>query len=196
MKNILHIVSSARGSQSHSYGLSSAIVKKLQASNKIQLVVEKNLTTEPPNLIDEALSKEMYKTPEAIDEEGNRLLQYSETILNEIQEADIIVIGTPMHNFTISAHLKAWIDQFIRIGKTYKYNNDGTKTGLIIGKKVYLSIASGGIYPNWENEFIETYIKTVFRTFAGITDITTYRVEGTACANFEVNYDEIIQDLQ
>lgn len=145
--------------------------------------------------MDEALILEFYKNLDSIDKEGNRLLKYSDTIFKEVKEADIIVIGTPMHNFGVSAHLKAWIDQFIRIGKTYKYNNDGTRTGLLKDKKIYLAIASGGIYPNEENEFIETYIKAVFSTYAGITDISTYRVDGTAYPNFEENYEKIIQNL-
>lgn len=195
MKNLLHIVSSARGKQSHSFGLSSAIVKKLQAKNEVETVVEKNLIKEPPVLIGETLIGEFYKLSDAIDHNENSLLNYSNTIFNEVQEADIIVIGTPMHNFGVSAHLKAWIDQFIRMGKTYKYNNDGTRTGLLKGKKIYLAIASGGIYSNEEDEFIEAYIKAVFKQYAGITDISTYRVNGTAYPNFEENYEKIIQDL-
>lgn len=197
MKNLLHIVSSARGNQSYSYGLSSAIVKKLRAKNEALTVVEKNLTKEPPALIGETLIGEFYKQPDTIDQDGNHLLNYSNTIFNEVKEANIIVLGTPMHNFGVSAHLKAWIDQFIRIGKTYKYNNDWTRTGLLNGKKIYLVIASGGIYSKEDNknEFIETYIKAVFSTYAGITDINTYRVDGTAYPNFKENYEGIIQDL-
>jgi len=197
MKNLLHIVSSARGNQSYSYRLSSAIVKKLRAKNEVEVVIEKNLTKEPPALIDETLIEEFYKLPDTIDQNGNRLLNYSNTIFDEIQNADIVVIGTPMHNFGVSAHLKAWIDQFIRIGKTYKYNDDWTRTGLLKGKKIYLAIASGGIYPKEDNEidFIESYLKAVFGKYAGITDINTYKVEGTAYSDFKENYEKIIQDL-
>jgi len=197
MKKLLHIVSSARGNQSYSYGLSSSIVKKLQAKNDIETVVEKNLAKEPPALINEALIEVLYKQPDTIDQNENHLLNYSNTVFNEVQEADIIVIGTPMHNLGVSAHLKAWIDQFIRVGKTYKYNSDWTRTGLLKGKKIYLAIASGSIYSeeDTENEFIEKYIKAVFSAYAGITDISTYRVDGTAYQNFKVNYEEIIRDL-
>lgn len=197
MKNLLHVVSSARENQSYSYGLSSAIVKKLCAKNEVGVVVEKNLTKEPPALIDKTLIGEFYKQPDTIDQNGNHLLNYSNKIFNEVQKADIIVIGTPMHNFGVSAHLKAWIDQFIRIGKTYKYNKDWTRTGLLKGKKIYLAIASGGVYSKGDNEndFIEAYIKAVFSTYAGITDIITYKIEGTAHPNFEENYEGIIQDL-
>src|SRR5687768_5108853 len=113
MKSALHIVSSARGSQSYSNGLSAAIVKKLADRNEIRSVVERDLTKEFPPFMDQALIGEFYKHPEAIGEEGNRLLEYSNAIFNEINNADIIVIGTPMHNLGMSAPLKAWMDQLV-----------------------------------------------------------------------------------
>ena len=59
--------------------------------------------------------------------------------------ADVIVIGDPMHNFTISARLKAWLDQVVRFGKTIAYGESGPK-GLVAGKKVYVLTSRGGAY--------------------------------------------------
>jgi len=60
-----------------------------------------------------------------------------------------------------------------------------------------LAIALGGsakgVSP--ENEFIETYIKAVFREYVGITDVETFRVENTAQPNFVVDYDALIENL-
>ncbi|XHR93868.1 NAD(P)H-dependent oxidoreductase [Mucilaginibacter sp. UC70_90] len=83
------------------------------------------------------------------------------------------------------------------MGVSYKFNADGTKTGCLTSKKVYLAIASGGRLAYWprEYEFIESYIKAVFSAYAGITDVCTYRVEGTAEPNFRVDYESIIQNL-
>jgi FMN-dependent NADH-azoreductase len=114
-----------------------------------------------------------------------------------MDQADIIVIGTPMLNHGISSLLKAWIDQLVRVGVSYKFNADGTRTGCLNNKKVYLAIASGGKLSYWPAayEFIESYIKAVFSAYAGITDVCTYRVEGTAEQDFKVNYQEIIGNL-
>jgi FMN-dependent NADH-azoreductase len=197
MKRALHIISSGRGRQSYSRGLSTAIINKLLDKNEIDTVVERDLTKSLPPFLDEALIGEFYKFPGMTDEKGKQLLTYADTIFNEMKQADIIVIGTPMYNFGISGLLKAWIDQLVRVGITYRYNDDGTRTGCLPDKKVYLAVASGGKLSYWPAgyEFIESYVKAVFSAYVGITNVCTYRVEGTAEQNFTVNYEEIIQSL-
>jgi FMN-dependent NADH-azoreductase len=118
----------------------------------INTVVERDLTKSPPPFLDEALIGEFYKFPEMIDAAGEQLLDYAISIFNEMQQADIIVIGTPMHNFGISALLKAWIDQLVRVGVTYRFNEDGTRSGSLQNKKVYLAISSGGRLAYWPKD--------------------------------------------
>jgi FMN-dependent NADH-azoreductase len=197
MKRALHIISSARGEQSYSRGLSTAIINKLIDKNEIDTVVERDLTKSPPPFLNEPLIWEFYKFPTMTDEKGKQLLSYADAIFNEMNQADIIVIGTPMHNHGISSLLKAWIDQLVRVGVSYTFNTDGTRTGCLKNKKVYLAVASGGRLSYWpaSYEFIESYIKAVFSAYTGITDVCTYRVEGTAEENFKVNYQEIIKNL-
>jgi FMN-dependent NADH-azoreductase len=197
MKRALHITSSARGGQSYSRGLSTAIINKLASRNEIGTVVERDLAQSPPPFLDETLIDEFYKYTDATGKDGKQLLAYADTIFNEMSQADIIVISTPMYNLGMSALLKGWLDQLVRVGLTYKFNEDGSKSGCLTGKKVYLAIASGGKLASWPEgyEFIESHIKAVFSTYAGITDISTYRVEGTAMPGVNVNYEEIIQSL-
>lgn len=197
MKRALHIISSGRGEQSYSRGLGAAIIKKLIDKNEIGTVVERDLSKSPPPFLVGPLTGEFYKIPQMIDAEGEQLLSYANSIFNEMKEADIIVIGTPMYNFGISALLKAWIDQLVRVGVTYTFNEDGTRTGCLMNKKVYLAVASGGKLSYWpkEYEFIESYMKAMFSAYAGITNVCTYRVDGTATKDFTVNYEEIIQNL-
>lgn len=197
MKKALHIISSARGELSYSRGLSAAIINKLIYKKEIGTVTERDLTKLPPPFLNEPLIWEFYKFPAMTNEKGKQLLAYAEAVFNEVNEADIIVIGTPMHNHGISSHLKAWVDQLVRVGVSYKYNVDGTRTGCLNNKKVYLAIASGGRSSYWPAayEFIESYLKAVFSAYTGITDVCTYRVEGTAEKDFKVNYKEIIENM-
>ena len=197
MKNVLHIISSARGNQSYSQGLSSTIVRKLIEKKLANQIVERNLSVDFPPFMDQTLIKEFYKNPDAINEGENTTLRYAHTILNEIKDADFIVIGTPVHNLGVAAPLKAWIDQLIRFGITYGYNDDGTRIGYLRDKKVYLAIASGGKLSDWssDNDYTAAYIKSVFNAYTGITDICTYRIEGTASPDFKENYEEIIKNL-
>lgn len=197
MKRALHIISSARGELSYSRGLSAAIINKLIDKKEIDTVVERDLTKSPPPFLNEPLIWEFYKFPAMIDSKGKQLLTYADAIFNEVDQADIIVISTPMHNHGISSHLKAWIDQLVRVGVSYKFNDDGTRTGCLTNKKVYLAIASGGKLSYWPAayEFIESYLKAVFSAYTGITDVCTYRIEGTAEKDFKVNYEEIIENI-
>ena len=96
-------------------------------------------------------------------------------------EADVLVIGVPMYNFSVPSTLKAWIDHIMRAGVTFKYDEKGPK-GLVQGKKVYLAVASGGIYsegPMKAYDFVTPYLQTVLG-FIGLTDITIIRAEGTS----------------
>lgn len=197
MKRALHITSSARGAQSYSRRLSAAIIQKLTDRKEVGVVTERDLVRMPPPFLDEKLIGEFYKPADTVSDEGRRLLRYADAIFREIDEADIIVISTPMHNMGVSAPLKAWLDQLVRAGVTYRFNEDGSRTGCFQNKKVYLAIASGGKQAFWPEgyEFIESYIKAVFSAYTGITDVSTYRVEGTAMGMPEIDYREILQNL-
>lgn len=196
MKSVLHIISSARGEQSYSKKLSSAIVQELKDRNVVRKVVEKDLTKERPPFFNPESIDEFYKMPLEIDKAANPIRGYSESVFHEVQEADILVIGTPVHNFGISAPLKAWIDQLIRPGVTYTFDTEGKKIGLLRNKKLYLAIASGGAANKGKKgEYLETYIKAVFSEYAGITDVTTVRVEGTVGSNFDVDYRKIVEKI-
>lgn len=196
MKRVLHIISSARGELSYSRKLSSAIVQKLKDKNVVSEVVEKDLTKEFPPFFNRNSISEFYKIPRGDKKVQHPALSYSASVFHEVDKSDIIVIGTPMHNFGISAPLKAWIDQLIRPGLTYTFDSEGKRIGLLRNKRLYLAIASGGVGCNGnKNEYIESYLKAVFSVYAGITDIITLKIEGTAGNNFEVDYQEIVEKI-
>jgi len=96
--------------------------------------------------------------------------------------ADIVVIGTPMYNFTIPTQLKAWLDRIIIAGKTFRYTETGP-IGLAAGKKVIIASSRGGLYapgmPFAANDFQEPYLRAILG-FIGITDIEVVRAEGIA----------------
>jgi FMN-dependent NADH-azoreductase len=103
--------------------------------------------------------------------------------LQEIFDADIIVIGAPMYNFSIPSQLKAWIDRVVVAGKTFRYGANGPE-GLLSGaKKVYIASSRGNIYtpgsPAAPFEHHESYLTSVLN-FIGLTDVTVVRAEGLA----------------
>ncbi|MEI7256117.1 FMN-dependent NADH-azoreductase [Dickeya dadantii] len=105
----------------------------------------------------------------------------SEQLVAEFLANDVIVIGAPMYNFSVSSQLKAWLDRIAQAGKTFKYTETGP-VGLSGGRTVIVVSARGGFYaeqPFAGMDFQERYLQAFFR-FLGITDIYFVRAEGAS----------------
>ena len=109
-------------------------------------------------------------------------------LVDELLAADVIVIGAPMYNFSITSTLKAWIDQIARFGRTWiaEWKPDGTSVynGLAGGRKVFVVTSRGGSgYGAGEAmeklNFQDPYLRTAFG-FIGITDIEFIHLNNTA----------------
>lgn len=181
MKKILHIISSPRNGDSFSIKLGNAVIEKIQAAYPGSTVKESNLVkTHFPHL-EEAHLSSFFTPAESRTPENWAAVKHSDEAIQDIQNADIIVIGAPIYNFNIHSTLKAWIDHIARAGITFKYGENGP-VGLVESKKVYIALASGGVYsegPMQSFDFVEPYLKTILG-FIGLTDVTVFRVEGTA----------------
>ena len=180
MKKILHIISSPRGAASFSIKLGNAIIEKIQAKYPGSTVQETDLVKKQFPHLEEAHLTSFFTSAEIRTSENLEAIKHSDEAIQEIMDADIIVIGAPVYNFNIHSVLKAWIDHIVRPGISFKYDENGAE-GLIKGKKVYIALTSGGIYsegPMKPFDFIEPYLKHMLG-FIGMTDITMFRVEGT-----------------
>jgi FMN-dependent NADH-azoreductase len=142
--NILHIDCSPRAA-SHSRQLSAVIVERLRAAAPGATITRRDLAADPVMhpAVDYATalsSPAMMSAPEA-----QQAMDLSETLIREIEGADTIVIGTPMHNYTVPSVLKAWLDQILRVGRTIKPTPAG-KVGMLRDRPVFIAIASGGVF--------------------------------------------------
>jgi FMN-dependent NADH-azoreductase len=186
MKRILHIISSPRGAASQSIKLGKAIVEKIQAKYPGSTVSETNLNDLNFPHLEESHITAFYTPAENQTPENKIALQHSDEAINAIFAADIIVIGAPLYNFTIHSTLKAWIDHIVRKGITFTYGENGLQ-GLILDKKVYLAMSSGGVYtegPMQSFDFVVPYLQTVLG-FIGLKDMSVFRIEGTAMPGME-----------
>ncbi len=184
--NILHIISSPRKGASASIQLANGIIDKLQAAHPGSSVTVHDLATNPFPHLEEAKLQSFFTPAENRTPEQAAAAKHSDDAIQEIKDADIIVIGAPMYNFGIPSTLKAWVDHICRAGITFKYV-DGAPQGLITGKKVYVALASGGIYsegPSAGYDFVAPYLKAVLG-FIGITDVTVARAEGLAVPDLQ-----------
>lgn len=177
---ILHLTASPKGAASDSTKLGNEILKNILQEHPESTVRTIDLTKESiPHI--EAIHMLSFAT--ATEEKTPELLEagkYSDKAIEELVEADIIVISSPVFNFGIPSVLKAWVDHIARAGVTFSFTANGP-VGLVKNKKVYLALASGGIFSSgqWQAyDFASSYMHFLF-SFIGVTDVTTFRVEGT-----------------
>ena len=181
MKKILNVISSARGAASNSTQLANAIIEKLTEHYPGSTVKLRDLVEQQYPHLEESHLNAFFAPAENETPEYKEATQHSNEAIGEVLEADIIVIGVPIYNFNIPSALKAWLDHLVRAGKTFSYQT-GLPEGLVKGKKVYLAIASGAVLsdgPMKSYDFAEPYLRTILG-FIGMTDITTFRVEGAS----------------
>lgn len=116
-------------------------------------------------------------TPEEERSEHHRkILAYSDELVAELQDADVLVIGAPIYNFSVPAVLKAWIDMVARARLTFRYTETGPK-GLLTGKKAYVVVPSGGVPVGSEMDFATPYLRHVL-AFIGITEVEFVGAQG------------------
>ncbi len=142
-------------------------------------IVHRDLANSPLGLVTDDWIAGAFSNPAQHTAAHRSALHYSDKLIEELQSADVIVIGDPMHNFTISARLKAWLDQVVRFDKTFSYGESGPK-GLLSGKRVYVFTSRGGAYapgtPTAQFDFQEPYLRHILG-FIGLTDVTFIHAE-------------------
>jgi Acyl carrier protein phosphodiesterase len=153
---LLHVDSSITGGNSVSRKLSADIVARLREANPALQVIRRDLFADPLG----------HLTLGDLPARGG-----STPILDEFLNAQVVVIGAPMYNFTLPTQLKAWIDRILIVGKTFSYSEAGP-VGLAGEKRILIALARGGMYgagaPAASAEHLETYLKVVFG-FIGLT---------------------------
>lgn len=177
--NILHIDCSPRP-ESHSRRLSAAIVERILALAPDADITRRDLAITPvphaPSDYATTLS-----TPATLAAPVPGSLDLSELLIREVEAADVVVIGTPMNNFTVPSVLKAWIDQVLRAGRTFKSTPNG-KLGLLRDRPVLIGVASGLVFSGErasQPDFLTPYLSVVLETI-GLKSVQFIAVQATA----------------
>jgi FMN-dependent NADH-azoreductase len=158
--------------------LADEFVARWRAAHPQTRVIERDLTRDPlPHL--DATTLTGFGTPaEKRTPAQQAAVAVSDALIEELRQADVIVLGVPMYNFGIPSPLKAWIDRVARAGITFRYTDKGP-IGLLTGKKVYVLAARGGRYAGTAGDVQTAYLKQVLG-FLGLTDIDFFYAEGLA----------------
>ncbi|MDM0010030.1 NAD(P)H-dependent oxidoreductase [Variovorax sp. J22G73] len=189
MSNILHITASPRGKASFSVNFSERIVERLRERTPGAIVVRRDFGTIGLPHIDETyghtLAGSWPQQPDAYERPGS--LAQSERLICELEAADAVVIGTPMHNYTVPSVLKAWIDHVLRAHRSFGFSAEG-KVGLLADRPVYVAVASGGGYTGEgarQPDFLTPYLEAVFATI-GIRDLHFFSLQRTVMGDAAV----------
>lgn len=165
--SILRIDSSARSEGSVSRELSALLANAL--AGETGSVTVRDLAAHPVPQIDGAWVGANFTDPAERTDEQKGVLAGSDTLVAELRQADQIVIGMPIYNFSIPGALKAWIDQIARARETFRYTEAGPE-GLLKNKTAWIVVASGGVPLDSGVDFATPYLRQVLN-FVGITDI-------------------------
>jgi FMN-dependent NADH-azoreductase len=177
--NILHLDSGLFTEQSVSRQLSTRIIKQLQQQYPDASLVYRDLVAQPINHLDADILMAGNTEKAQRSERQHSELAVTETLLEEVFAADVLVIGAPFYNFSIPTQLKSWVDRIAQAGRTFRYTENGPE-GLLQGKRAIIASARGGVYsegPAAPMDHQESYLKTLLG-FIGITDVTVVRAEG------------------
>ncbi len=178
--HVLEITASARHEGSVSRRLVNDLVTALQDRHGPIEITRRNVAAGLP-FVDEAWVAANFTPEEERSAEDRRILALSDTLVAELEAADILVIGTPIYNFSIPASLKAWIDMVARARKTFRYTENGVE-GLLKGKKAYVVIPSGGVRVGSAADFATPYLRHALG-FIGITEVEIIGAQGADRGN-------------
>jgi len=165
---ILRIDSSGRQHGSSSRALAAELVAAL-ADRYGQVELAKRDLAESIPHVDQAWIEANFTPEENRSDSHRKVLSFSDLLVAELKEAEVLVIGVPIYNFGVPAALKAWVDMIARARLTFAYTENGP-VGLLRDKKAFIVVASGGVGVDSPVDFATPYMRQALK-FVGITDI-------------------------
>lgn len=178
MKEILYISCSPKGAEAISDRFARQVLRRLRDRHPAAKIGHRDLALTPPPFVDAAFCAAI-----ANPAEDAAAFAASDGLIEELERADALVIATPMHNYTVPAVLKAWIDQVVRIRRTFASTPAG-KVGTLKDRPVFIVVAAGGWFTGpspagtpAQPDFLTPYIRAVMNTI-GLTTVHLLTLEG------------------
>lgn len=192
--NLLEIQSSVRLEKSISRALSSEFIHAWKTTNHDAQHKLHDVGTNPPSHPTEIWTTANYTRPEARSLEMVTALADSEQLIEELLWAERLLLGLPMYNFSVPSNFKAYLDNVVRVGRTFTFDSTTfTFQGLATHKKALVILSSAANYaagtPLAEIDFCQPYLQAILN-FIGINDVTIITVPNQFMAD-EVRQKEI-----
>ena len=176
MSHILHVDSRPRESRSVSRALTKEFVSNWVQQHPQGTVTYRDVGLNPVPPVDELWIAAAFNKSEVLPAELSKALQISNELIAELLQAECYVFGIPMYNFSIPANFKAYIDQIVRINRTFT----PAWEGLLKHKKMLIISTRGSSYAAGTDlasyDFQEPYLRAIFG-FIGVSNITFIHAE-------------------
>lgn len=145
-------------------------------------VVHRDVGLDSPPAVSEPWIAAAYSEPDKHDATMREAIAVSDDLIDELLAADAVVIGAPMYNFGMPAQLKAWIDQIVRVGRTFDIDpsRENPYVPLAGDRRVTVLVSAGDIelHPGGalaSFNHLEPHLRTVLG-FIGMTEVEFVRV--------------------
>jgi FMN-dependent NADH-azoreductase len=181
MKNLFRLDSSARTEGSISRQIGDHLQQVWTAHNPQHQLVQRDLAANPIAPIKNQTIAGFYA--KTLTPDLQAATAQSDVLIGELEQADTILLTTPMYNFSIPGGLKNWLDQIVRIGKTFAFDGSNFH-GLLANKTTYVVIAYGASgYGAGEGfaaaNFVKPYLQFILG-FLGIANVVFFELQATS----------------
>ncbi|MBO9471642.1 NAD(P)H-dependent oxidoreductase [Endozoicomonas sp. G2_2] len=171
----LFIHSSPYARHAHAYQLGLDILDYTQRGALPATVIERDLTSDPLPPLDDNYATALTSGAAHTDDR----FALSEKLISELESSDTLLLAMPMHNFSVPAAFKLWIDYVVRIHRSFTSTKTG-KVGLLTDRPTTILVSSGGFHCSEhavQPDFLSPYVKHVLATI-GIYDVVFHYLEG------------------
>lgn len=176
MANVLVIESSARKQGSISRQLSEVFVAHWLQQHPHDQIHYRDLAQQPlPHLNEDLLASWMSPADQLTAAQAQALAR-SNALIEELKQAEVLVIAAPMYNFGMPSTLKAWFDHVLRAGVTFNYTAQGP-VGLLEGKQAFILTARGGVHAGGSSDHQDPHLRQLLN-FIGINKVHSVHAEG------------------
>jgi FMN-dependent NADH-azoreductase len=179
MTQLLVLHNSLDPAASATRAMTEAFLARFRADHPQARVIERDLAADPLPHLPPAILPVLFGQPPQPGPEAEAAA-LADTLITELEQSEVIVLGAPLYNFTVPSTLKSWLDHVIRGGRTFRYTEAGPQGLLPPGKRVLVFTASGGVYsegPAAAMDHLVPYLRTTLGLI-GLTDIEVVRAEG------------------
>ncbi len=176
MTTILHIDSSLFSENGASSTLARQFVDTLRKRDPATRVHHRDLGRDPVPHLDATRLTAISTAADQRTPEQQAVADQADTLIEELQAADLLVLGVPMYNFSVPTQLKAWLDHVARAGTTFRYTENGPE-GLLKGRRAVIFTSRGGVHQGSETDTMTSFLRTILG-FIGIEDVKIVYAEG------------------